>query len=93
MINSNRENLQKLTGRKRIKDIVENHRVQYQSPMQLIKEPRIHEVERFHMKLKRDRRRNQHRFILILGLTLIILMVILYWVVTADYSEVIEVIN
>lgn len=94
MIRSNRENLGKLQGRrKRGKEILQDHPVEYAEIKNPMKFAGIEEKLRFHQRLRRDRKKNQFRFILILGLTIIVLMIILFWVVTADYSSVIDLIS
>ncbi len=93
MINSHKSNLGLLKNRKRLKLIQDEYKSSYDDNPIHIKEGNIHEIGRFKTKIKRDRIRNNQRFILIIGLTLIITMVILFWVVTTDYSGVIDIIQ
>lgn len=92
MINSNKHNLKLIGKRKRLKEIQGEYKHVPKSPIKV--EPELGEkLNLFHAKLRRDIRNDKHRLMLIIGLTLVLILILLYWVVTADYSNLIDLIN
>jgi hypothetical protein len=92
MFRSQKANLNLLPKRERLQEIQSRYKPKTQDPIQF-KESNIIESLRFKRRLNNQRRQERFRFMLIVGLTLITLMIILYWVVTTDYSEIIQVID
>lgn len=92
MINSNKHNLRLLGKRKRLKEIQAEFKHVPKSPISIEPEPG-EKLNLFHAKLRREKRHNKHRLMLIIGLTVVLILTLLYWVVTADYSNIIDLIK
>lgn len=92
MINAYKGNNRLLKGRRKLKEILQGYTAKPSNPI-LIKKDNIEEMNRFRSRLRKDKKQNQRRMFLILGLTIIISLVLLYWVITADYSDVIRIID
>ena len=93
MINNYRSNIRMLTGRMRLRQGREDHSVNYPGSENVFKQGVIGEMEQFNARMRKDRRRDHRRFLIILGVTVILILVIMYAVVTTDYTEVIEVVK
>ncbi|MEQ8882832.1 MAG: hypothetical protein RLQ12_24535 [Cyclobacteriaceae bacterium] len=92
MIRSSKHNLKLLGKRKRLKEIISAYKHSPQSPLKV--EPlRGEKLHQFHSKLDREKRAEKQRLIIILGVTLVFILILLYWVITADYSNLIDLIN
>lgn len=92
MINANKENLKLLRERKRLKEIQGNYKYSLQTPIKIkpIQEDKFHH---FLSRMERQKRGDKQRMVLIIGLTLVIMLLLLLWIVSADYSSLIDVIQ
>tara|TARA_Y100001972_G_C7659005_1_gene332108 strand:- start:123 stop:470 length:348 start_codon:yes stop_codon:yes gene_type:complete len=92
MINSNKHNLRLLGKRKRLKEIQGEYKHASKAPMK-VEPAHGDKLHLFHTKLRRENRSEKQRLILIIGLTLVLILILVYWVTTADYSNLIDLIN
>ncbi|XOV93730.1 MAG: hypothetical protein ACFHWX_03270 [Bacteroidota bacterium] len=92
MINANKHNLKLLGKRKSLKEIQGEYNSSAKTPL---KTEALHgeKLAKFHQKLDSQKRADRRRFILIVGLTLIIALFLLIWVASADYSSLIDLIE
>ena len=93
MINAHKSNMRLLKKRKKLKEIQDEYDAHSDPNSLHIPEGSIQEMGRFKARLRKERKRDTNRFILIVGITLVVILVILIWVVTADYSQVIDLID
>jgi hypothetical protein len=92
MINQHKWNLRLLKERKKLKEIQSGYKAEKRPPI-TFQDPQSGEFSRFRQRMKVSQKKDRNRLILIIGLTLIIMLIILFWVVTTDYSGVIDVID
>ncbi len=92
MIYQHKSNLRLLKERKKLKEIQSGYKTEKRPPI-TFQEPQSGEFSKFKQRLKLSQKKDQNRMILIIGLTLIIMLIILFWVVTSDYSGIIDVIE
>jgi predicted nucleic acid-binding Zn ribbon protein len=57
------------------------------------KEASITEKHRWHERLRKDQKRDRIRLIILFSISIIIMLIILFWVIHIDYSGIIDVIN
>jgi len=89
MVNANKQNLKQLGKRRKLKDIQSEYKASAGKPIK-IRESGVEEMNRFKEKLEKDKKRDHFQFILIVGLTLVIMLILMFWVMTADFSGVID---
>ncbi len=90
MTNSHTGNLQWLGRKRLLKKIQEEFPATKQKPL-TFSEGVPGEYWRFQERLHADLRRDLRRRYMVFGITLVIMLASLYWVVTADYTPIIEV--
>ncbi len=93
VFNSNKQNLKQLGKRKRLKDIQDaGAKFSERKPLKF-KQPTSLGWSKFQRQQRLNRKNDRIRFVLIVGITLIIIMIILMMVINADLSGIIEVIQ
>ncbi len=92
MINANKHNRKLLGKRKRLKEIHGEYKHSVKPPLKTrpVDEDR---VDQFLFRFEKENRNDRQQLILIAGLTLVIILVLLLWIVSADYSSIIDVIE
>ncbi len=89
MINSHRENSKKLHPLKRMNEIT----IPGKKTELKFKESSIREMERWKKRISRNKKKDRMQSLLILILSIIILLSLLMWIMSADFSPVIDVID
>ena len=92
MINSNKQNLKELGKRRNLSEIQKDYKATQSKPLRF-KKGTTQGLLQFQNHMRQSRKADRLRFVLIVGLTLIIVLIILMSIINADYSGIIEVIE